>query len=211
MATFIFFASLLPWIKAVFLSGSVAMQNAVKNDDLDFFIITQQNRLWLTRLVLMVFTTLVGKRRSWHSEEENSWCLNLYLDQQALSINLVKRNIYTAYEVAQVKLLYQNDGAASDFYRQNWWVKKLLPFFQPQLFVQQNNFGVELIRFFLSLGDFCLSWFFDLLNFFAFQIQLNYMRPHMTTERVNLHQAYFHPRNTRKKILEYWQKSLLNL
>ena len=54
---------IIPWVKLVGVSGSVAMENAKKVDDIDFFIITQKNRLWISRILLLLILELSDKRR----------------------------------------------------------------------------------------------------------------------------------------------------
>src|SRR5690349_19112684 len=41
---------MIPWIDGVFVTGSLAMNSVTPNDDIDFLIVTQPQRLWLTRL-----------------------------------------------------------------------------------------------------------------------------------------------------------------
>ncbi|MCG2691804.1 hypothetical protein L6272_03160, partial [Microgenomates group bacterium] len=44
--------SFIPWIKLVAATGALAMSNCRKDDDIDLMIITAENRLWLTRLLV---------------------------------------------------------------------------------------------------------------------------------------------------------------
>lgn len=200
--------SWLPWIKAAFLTGSVTQNNAKENDDLDFMIVCQNNRLWLARIVLMIITTMVGKRRSWQGEEENSWCLNLWLEEDYLSMPPSRRNIYTAFEVGQTELIYQLDDVGQKFFHNNLWMRKFLP--QIKL-SDKPLFYPRLLTHFFTGVDFVLSPLLFLLNYLAFTLQYSYMKPHKTREEVGPHKAFFHPRDTRGNIKENWKEGLRKL
>jgi len=61
---FIELLSRFPQIKLVGLSGTVAMNNAKKNDDIDLFIITAKDRLWTGRIVAILLANLLNLRRT---------------------------------------------------------------------------------------------------------------------------------------------------
>ena len=54
---------IIPFIKAISITGALAMNNSQEDDDIDFLIITSKNRLWLTRLFIIIFLEILGKRR----------------------------------------------------------------------------------------------------------------------------------------------------
>ena len=49
------FISQFPFVEAVSLSGSISKGYFGKGDDIDYFIITSPNRVWLTRTLLILF------------------------------------------------------------------------------------------------------------------------------------------------------------
>ncbi|OGK40562.1 hypothetical protein A3A74_00340 [Candidatus Roizmanbacteria bacterium RIFCSPLOWO2_01_FULL_35_13] len=66
--------SLVPSVKLVGLSGSVAMLNADDDHDIDLFIITAKNRLWIGRFVALLLAQLLRIRRARHSGKRSaSW------------------------------------------------------------------------------------------------------------------------------------------
>ena len=44
-----------PFVRGVFVSGSLSKSAFTKNDDIDFFIIAEPGRIWLCRTILMLF------------------------------------------------------------------------------------------------------------------------------------------------------------
>lgn len=113
------FLSRFPYIRGVAISGSLSKHFAYKGSDLDFFIITAPNRLWVARMFFICFIYLarVVGLKSW-------FCLNYLIDTKALDIP--ERNTYTAIEIATL-IPKQGGDVFADFYRQNSWVYKYLP------------------------------------------------------------------------------------
>lgn len=116
----------IPWVEAVAVTGSLSMGVASASDDLDIMVITQPNRLWLTRLAVVLLSSLKGRRRYWWEDqdwvEKNAssaklptperafskpkWCFNLWLTTKTLAVPQSSRSIYTAYEVLQANFVY---------------------------------------------------------------------------------------------------------
>lgn len=199
---FIGLISRVPWIKAVALTGSVAVKNAKADDDIDFLIITDNNRLWLTRIVVSLIAQLKKKRRTWGKEEKNSWCFNLWLEKDTVSLPKRLHTLYGAYELCQAEWIFQKSPITiSNFYKLNIWAKQ----FVHHLFkhrMRQNS---------STLAD-KSSWsfsFFNLLNWCAYLVQRLYMNKHITMESVSLHSAFFHPRDTKGDIYQKWREILM--
>lgn len=189
------FARHIPWVQAVGITGSVAVENAVEHDDIDFLIITSQNRLWLTRLVVTSIAFLSGKRRSWHGEEQGSWCFNMWLTTDSLFLPRHLRTLYGAYELCQVRWIFSRGGVVSQFIEKNNWVRGYLPTYFAEL-PRIHHVSTGETKFFPGIG---------LLNQLSYLFQSWYMRPHRTSEQVGREYALFHPRATRsiiQKLLE---------
>ncbi len=128
--------SALPSIEMVAVTGSLAMNNAKKNDDIDLMIITQDGALWLTRLFVIPLVRLFFKARFPVSHPrggrmvspgvKDSICLNLWLDTSVLSLSANKRSLYTAHEVLQIKPLLNRHYSYERFIMANSWTKTYL-------------------------------------------------------------------------------------
>jgi predicted nucleotidyltransferase len=108
-----------PFVRGIGISGSLSKNCADDNSDIDFFIITERNRLWLARTFMHMFkklTFLVGK--------QHNYCMNYYIDEAQLQI--VEKNIYTAIEVATIIPL-EGDTTFESFYKKNAWMHDFLP------------------------------------------------------------------------------------
>ncbi len=208
------FLQFLPGISGVLITGSLAMNNATKNDDVDFLIITKPHMLWILRPLVVGYSWIFGKRRSWQKEEKNSWCFNLWLDENHLQMPLQSRSIYTAYELYQAKWLVGMPQLVASYYTQNSWAGTLLPQYSLQVAAQtiaalrQNSHVV--LSLFTPLAT-LLSYLLAPFNVLLFLFQHFYMLPHKTTERVGYGYAFFHPRNTKQLIFTRWKEALLQL
>ncbi|TMI97847.1 MAG: hypothetical protein E6H06_00630 [Bacteroidetes bacterium] len=108
-----------PFVRGVGISGSLSKNYADKKADIDFFIITKPNRLWIARTILHLFkkiTFLFGR--------QHYYCMNYFIDESALSIP--DRNIYTATEVITL-LPVAGSLSMNNFFDANAWVKKWFP------------------------------------------------------------------------------------
>lgn len=201
---FVLLSKRIPFISGIAVTGSLAVDNTVKDDDIDFMIVTPSKRLWLTRLLIIFLASRKGKRRSFANEEKNSWCFNLWVEESDLQLPVSSRSVYEAYEVIQAKWLFSRGGVANNFRFLNKWISK---------YVVNDNYDFSFIDEKKSLWWSLpiLSQFFDVLNYLAFVFQYLYMKRHMTRERVSLSHAFFHPRDTKSEVFSNWKKTLLRL
>lgn len=118
----------IPTVKMIALTGAVAVENAKKNDDIDFLIITAKKRLWLTRLAAVLLIELLAKRPQLKEKKlKDTICLNIFLAEDCLRMPEGKQNLFVAHEIAQMKILWQKGNLYQKFLKQNQWLKKFLP------------------------------------------------------------------------------------
>ncbi len=188
---FVKLASKIPFIKAVVLTGSTAVNNAKKNDDLDFMIICQNNTLWLSRFLLIILTKLKHKRP--HQGQNNAWCFNILLDENDLVIGEERRSLYEAYEILQMVFVFDRDHYQTKFLNANEWLKKYLFFY--------DNFKFETYNKTMS---------FSLLNQIFFWLQQGYRLIAFGQEDFSLSpsQAFFNRLTFRAKLFTKLRRRL---
>lgn len=180
----------IPYIKAVYVTGALAMNNpSHPEDDIDLLIVTQQNRVWLTRILVVPLAILFGRYRFHNAKQQKGWCFNLWLDEQALTLPPHRQSVYSAYEVVQAKQII---GAKNLLLIANQWIKDFLPAQQlPQDSIKLRKADSTVLQF---------------LNRWMYKLQWWLMKNHHTIERIGLHYAFFHPRDTQQQILKKHQK-----
>ncbi|RYY95559.1 MAG: nucleotidyltransferase domain-containing protein, partial [Chitinophagaceae bacterium] len=85
--------SCFPFVRGVAVSGSLSKNWADERSDIDLFLITAPNRLWLARTLLHGL-----KKLSYLVGRQHLFCMNYYVDEEGLQIK--EKNIYTATELA---------------------------------------------------------------------------------------------------------------
>jgi hypothetical protein len=87
----------LPLVRMIAVSGSLALWNTKETSDLDLFVIVRRGRIWTARLMLLLATQLLGRRRKyWEGQAPDKLCLNHYITDEALAMPLEVRSLYTA-------------------------------------------------------------------------------------------------------------------
>ncbi|MDO8573613.1 MAG: hypothetical protein Q7R77_02585 [Candidatus Daviesbacteria bacterium] len=192
---------LIPWIKLVGISGGLAINNAGKSDDIDLFIITRKDRLWLCRLLCLGLLSLTGQRRKVTDTGRKiagKLCLNILLEEDKLEQKY--KDIFVAHEVLQMKVLWQRNGIYSKYLADNNWAFKFLP----------NWMGAQ-VQSSSPKANHPLDEKFKIIDFFenlAKKFQLKIMQTPMGLERIEDGALYFHPDDIREEILKKYNQSL---
>ncbi|HXS14675.1 MAG TPA: hypothetical protein VN711_00935 [Candidatus Saccharimonadales bacterium] len=193
------FLSFSPTVLMIGVSGSLAMENSNKDSDIDFFFITKDSTLWITRLFVVVVLHILGiQRKRNDTSREGAICTNMFLDETSLCLPSTKQNIYTAHEVVQLKPLINKNHTYEDFMQQNNWVKKYMV----------NS--LDGIPFFSSILAKKPIRILCMIESFLRNLQMWYMRQHITTEIVGEHIAAFHPYDYEKIIINSFKKKQKN-
>ncbi|RKN03057.1 nucleotidyltransferase domain-containing protein, partial [Aquimarina sp. BL5] len=105
-----------PYVKAVGISGALSKNYHDKNGDVDFFVITESERLWVARTLLMLY------KKIFLLNSRKFFCINYFISENSLEIS--EKNIFTATELLT---LIPVSGDFTGFYNQNQWVSNFLP------------------------------------------------------------------------------------
>ncbi len=168
------------------ISGSVASGHPKNNDDIDFLVITKNNKLWKTRLILRCWTKLnhVPHRKYGENERKDEFCFNLWLDETNLLLPKSKRNLKNAVDLVLLKPLINKKKTYEKFILINSWAKKWVatPYenkisnFQFSIF-KKNKKNKKLD---------------EIMNQIYFWPQYWYMKRKIQGEKIGLHKAFFH-------------------
>lgn len=183
----------IPTVFFVGVSGSLAMSNAGKADDIDLFIITKTNRLFTTRLMVLLLLEKMGIRRKRNEKYvDNKICVNLLIDESEFIWPIRQRDVYTAHEIAQLIPLFDREQTYERFLLANPWVKKFLPNAKMKQFSHPREQKISLWVQVLCHAPVELP---------VRVMQIYYLRQHQTNENVGKTKLFFHPLNYRLKVL----------
>ncbi len=195
--------SLVSTVLFIGISGGLALENSKEDDDIDLFIITSRGTIWFTRLVLVLTLILMGQYRGQGKKKSQKICLNMFLDENALTLPKERQNLYTAHEVAQVMPIFQRNDTYIKFLDANKWVKKFLPNAMGRIRNQESEIKNQ------NKNPFIISHFsFLIFEWIAKRIQLFYMKNHITSETISDTLLAFHPFEYKNYVLKEYNKRL---
>lgn len=111
-----------PFIRLVGITGSAAMSNCRKQDDIDLMIVTQRKSMFTARFIAILLTSMFGLRK-----KKGGICLNLFLSEEDLSVPLHKQTPYVAHELLQMKTVINKNHTYGKFCKANEWVYNIYP------------------------------------------------------------------------------------
>lgn len=112
------FIAMFPFVRALFISGSLSKNAVGRGGDIDWFIITAPGRLWICKAALTFF------RRIFLLNDTTYFCTNYYISADALEIP--DKNVFVATEIATAQPML-NAELCKQFQSSNLWIKKFLP------------------------------------------------------------------------------------
>ena len=112
--------SRFPFIRGILLSGSISKGFMEEDSDIDYFVITHPNRVWFSRLMLMLF------KKVFLLNSKKIFCINYFVDSDNLEIE--EKNIFTATEIVTLLPTFGKD-IYEEFYEKNFWVRRFYPNF----------------------------------------------------------------------------------
>lgn len=200
--------SKFPYVRAVFLTGSISKGYMDKDSDVDYLIITKPGRLWVCKLFLTLF------KKIFLLNSRKVFCINYYIDYNHLEIE--EKNVFTATEIVT---LIPSFGKKyyDEFYSKNNWVKEYFPNFPKRdNFVNEHKISL-LQRFFEFLFN---NSFGDKLDDLAMKIfsnvtrkKFNYFdeRDFALAFKSTKCESKYHPKFFQKKVLMSLEEKLVQL
>jgi len=107
----------VPFLRTALVTGSLALDNAPANDDIDLLLITAPGRLWLCRAGVILIVRLARLRQV-------ILCPNYLITSEGLELS--ERNLYTAHEMVQMRFLFGKPTYLG-LLAKNRWAAEFLP------------------------------------------------------------------------------------
>lgn len=107
----------LPFVKMIAVTGSLSVDNAEHDADIDYLVVTEPGRLWLTRAISLLYVKIAARHNI-------TLCPNYFVTINAMDFE--PHNLYMARELAQMVPLTGIE-IYQEMRRLNGWADKLLP------------------------------------------------------------------------------------
>ncbi|MBI2031384.1 MAG: hypothetical protein HYT08_02100 [Candidatus Levybacteria bacterium] len=196
--------SFFPTILLIGISGALAMKNADKNDDIDLFIITKENTLWISRIFLILILKLMGSYREREdSDINNKICLNMFVSKDQMTLNKKRQNLYSAHEIVQMLPVFQRNNTYEQFLKANTWIARFLPNSLKGKRVDVPSKNDSFITFLFVSVLHLLH-----LEFISKKIQLYFINKHKTIETISDTLLAFHPIDYNKQTILRFEERL---
>lgn len=125
-----------PFVRGIYISGSLSKGYIDDEGDIDYFVVTSANRLWLTKGVLALI------KKVFLLNSKKYFCFNYFVDDRSLKIP--DENLFTAVELTSLIPIY-NDQLYSNMIKENTWAMELMPNFEyrpgPEVIANTDNYS----------------------------------------------------------------------
>lgn len=113
----------IPWLRMVAVANSLAMYATHEASDIDLFVITAKNRIWIVRILMTALFLLFWV---WRKGEDiaGNFCLSFFVEEDALDFSdiAIERDIYLYFWIYSLKPIYCYGQAYENFISENSWV-----------------------------------------------------------------------------------------
>jgi hypothetical protein len=123
----------IPWIKMIAIGNIIGSENLKDESDIDFFIISEKNRIWISRL----FSVLIIKLLNLRPQENNNRdkiCLSFFVSKENLDLKrfMIKNNFenqdsYLLFWLAGLFPIYDSQNFYKKLINENKWIFDSLP------------------------------------------------------------------------------------
>ncbi len=191
-----------PFVRGVFLSGSISKGCLAEDGDIDFFIITSPGRLWVARTLLVLY------KKIFLLNDRRNFCVNYFIDTEHLAIE--DRNRFTATELVTLIPTYGN-GLAERFFDANRWAFDRFPHAhaRPSLEVRSGDSRVKrtLERWLSGRPGTWLDGWAMQLTWYRWKQKFSDLDPRSfeIALRTRTYVSKHHPRNFQRRVLEAFE------
>ncbi|MFH0987666.1 MAG: hypothetical protein V1841_02115 [Patescibacteria group bacterium] len=199
----------LPFIKGVFVSGSLSIYNSDEKSDIDLLIVSKSGRIFTVRFFLTLLLSLMGVRKT-RDNRAGRVCLNHFLAEDNLKMSYP--SLYNAYSYLHLLPILNRDNVFEKFREKNEWMKRYLQFadmtFSPPFKIEEKSKTAMFLEKIFSgaLGD----WLEKRLKLVQVRRKERNYPLGVKKGRVILDDKLIelHPDSPEKKILESYQQKI---
>jgi len=163
---------IIPWIKMIAVGNIIGSYNLKDESDIDLFIITEKNRIWLSRFGCVLITKILNLRPT-PKNSRDKICLSFFVSEEKLNLKdlmLDEKDPYFVYWLAGLYPIYNANNTWTKFYEANSWLKNYLPNWQVGKFNNQFNAGKPWPKFYRLVIGLIFGWTEKLIKIFQLKV-----------------------------------------
>lgn len=164
----------IPWVKMIAVGNLIGAGNLRDGGDIDIFIITQKNRLWLSRFFCTALMK-ISRMRPRPGDERDKICLSFFVSETALNLEnlLLDNDWYLVYWLACLQVIFDRDQSYQKLIKNNQWLKDKLPNWFPAIQGTRH----EIVSFPDNIFFRLIDLIFSKLEKFMQKWQINHFPP----------------------------------
>lgn len=110
----------IPGLQMVWIWNSLSMNAGKKSSDIDLFIVTSSNTLWLVRILITLVFSLLGQRKT-HTAHAGKFCLSFFATQNWLNFGsfALHNDIYLYFWIVYFKPILNYNNCYEKFLEVN--------------------------------------------------------------------------------------------
>lgn len=177
---------LIPWIRMIAVGNQMGANNLRDESDIDFFIITETKRIWITRWFCAGIAKIL-KLRPQPNKKRDTICLSFYITSEDMDTRQlmlkdgVCHDIYYINWLANLVPIYDKDDTYGAFIKANSWLSDYLPNWQRYYAGHMRDAGPGFSNFYRDFIDMLIGGADQITK----RIQLRIM-PEVLHRRMNI-------------------------
>jgi hypothetical protein len=145
--------SVLPFVEQISVINSLALGTSDADSDIDFFVITKNNRLYFVRTMIIVVFRLLGVYKT-RQKIKDRFCFGFFItkkSQNLYNLLLKPEDPYLVFWLANMRPIL-GGKIFENFMQENSWVKTYFPnFARETATVKQLSLGAKIIKSILEI------------------------------------------------------------
>jgi hypothetical protein len=154
----------IPWIKMIAIGNLMGAHNLKEEGDIDFFVITENNRIWLSRFFCGIVAKALNLRPK-PGDSRDKICLSFFISEAAMDLRPMMlrgdmatpiskgEDIYFIHWLGELTPIYDRDSTYEKLILANHWLKNHLPNWQSHSCVRHRIIKPLNAQFYLAVMD----------------------------------------------------------
>lgn len=205
----------LPFVRMVAVCNNLSYSNSRDASDIDLFVISRKNQIWLARFFCLLILKILALRPS-DDNRRDKFCLSFFIDESALNLRnimLGQHDIHFIYWFSQFLPVYDPDQLYDKLLQANTWTRDYLPNAYANDFVKKVEPTFSSLLFgrilsFLVQPPIIAHWLYNQARLFQIKIIDRNMQAMVNIDTrviINEQMLKFHSNDRRDQYFHEWR------